>query len=108
MRSRSLLATLAVLPLAGGLLAAGGPASSATSDPPPRVSVSGGLRAVVKAPVGGDWAVQFVDHDGTVLASVDHDAIALQTGSRRVPADRVRAVHGQLVELGTRKAELTA
>ena len=107
MRSRPLLATVLGLTLAGGLLVTGA-ATAATSADQPHLSRSGGLQAVVTAPVGGDWAVQFVDDDGTVLSSVDQDAIALVTADGRVPADHVLAVHDDVVELGTADEVLTA
>ena len=109
-RTRYLLATVAVAPLIGGLVATGSPATSATPSASPTTvsSRAGDLRAVVTAPVGGDWAVRFVGRGGTVLASVDHDAIALQTAAGRVRADHVVAVHHGVVELGTTDPALTA
>ncbi|MBO0845667.1 MAG: glycoside hydrolase family 31 protein, partial [Nocardioides sp.] len=50
----------------------------------------------------------FVDGDGTVLASVDHGAIALVTAAGRLPADRVLSVAGDVVELGTTDPAVTA
>src|SRR5690349_4217168 len=99
MRSRPLLATLASLAVAGGLVVAGTSSSPATSATPATRAGSGqadphGMRAIVTAPVGGDWSVRFVDGARTVLATVGHDAIALVTAGGRVPADRVLAVHG--------------
>ncbi len=109
MRSRSLIAALAALPLAGGLLITGTSANSATTALAASLgSSSGSISAVVTAPVGGDWAVRFTDADGTVLASVKKDAIALVTADGRVPADHVVAVHDDVVELGTADSGLTA
>lgn len=110
MRNRSLLACLAVVPLAGGLLA-GAPLSSAAPASPakgPIVGTAGDLKAVVTAPVGGDWSVRFSDRAGTVVASVAHDAIGLETAAGRVLADHVVSVDGDVVELGTTDPSLTA
>src|SRR4051794_32823039 len=103
MRNRSLLATLAVVPLAAGLLATT-PVSSAapaSSSAAPAVSSAGDLEAVVTAPVGGDWSVRFSDRTGAVVASVAHDAIGLDTATGRVPADHIVSFDGSVVELGT-------
>ncbi|GAA4377618.1 TIM-barrel domain-containing protein [Nocardioides caricicola] len=110
MRNRLLLASLAVAPLTCGLLAAA-PLSSAAPTAPSRapiVSTAGDLEAVVTAPVGGDWSVRFTDRAGTVVASVAHDAIGLETAAGRVLADHVVAVDGGVVELGTSDPALTA
>lgn len=101
---RTLLAAAAGLALVGGLP----PASTAVPEVVAQPAASPALRAVVSAPVGGDWSVRFVDGAGTVLATVDHDAIALVTADGRVPADRVTAVDGDLVQLATADAGLTA
>ncbi len=112
--ARSVLTIMAALAVATGLVATGSPATSAedghegpgsTHRSPAR---SGGMRAIVTAPVGGDWSVRFVDDDGTVVASVEQDAIALVTAVGRVSADHVRAVHDDVVELGTPDPTLTA
>ncbi len=117
MRAHPLLTTTAALALAAGLLATGAPATSAEGGPDgadgrsalgPSTKRSGEMHAVVTAPIGGDWAVRFVDDGGTVLASVDRDAIALVTATGRVPADHVLAVHDDVVELGTTDPALTA
>ena len=115
MRSvRPMLTILAALAVTTGLVTTGSPATSAEDGPAsprsphPSPARSGELRAVVTAPVGGDWAVRFVDGDGTVLASVDRDAIALVTATGRVPADHVVSVRDDIVELGTPDPALTA
>ncbi|MGB0099860.1 MAG: TIM-barrel domain-containing protein [Nocardioides sp.] len=110
MHSRPLISAAAALAVAGGLLAAAPSLSAASSATPTTIldSTSGDLRAVVTAPVGGDWAVRFVDDSGTVLASVARDAIALETAEGRVVADRVTEVDGDTVELGTADDGLTA
>ncbi|WP_296605496.1 TIM-barrel domain-containing protein [Nocardioides sp.] len=116
MRACSSLMPVVGLALVAGLSVSG---ASATYAEPGRVHAprhdgsptsqrSGAMRAVVTAPVGGDWAVRFVDDDGTVLASVDRDAIALVTAAARIPADHVVAVHDDVVELGTADPALTA
>ncbi|MDI6909121.1 TIM-barrel domain-containing protein [Nocardioides sp.] len=114
MPAHSMLSPLAGLALVTGLLVTGAPATSAEDGPDGRASGgpapdgSGGMHAVVTAPVGGDWALRFVDDDGTVLATVARDAIALVTATGRVPADHVLAVHDDVVELGTADPALTA
>ncbi|ABL80477.1 glycoside hydrolase, family 31 [Nocardioides sp. JS614] len=120
MRARSLRSTAAGLALVAGLLVTGAPATSAADGPDGRTSGgsapdraapdgSDGMHAVVSAPIGGDWSVRFVDRDGTVLATVARDAIALVTAAGRVPADHVVAVHDDdVVELGTADPALTA
>lgn len=110
MRNRSLLATLAVLPLAGGLLATAplSSAAPASASNTPIVSTAGDLKAVVTAPVGGDWSVRFSDGSGAVVASVDRDAIGLETAAGRVLADQVVSVDGGIVELGTPDPAVTA
>ena len=110
MRAHRLLTTTAALALAGGLLVPAAPATSAPdgATPAPQTGRSGGMHAVVTAPVGGDWAVRFVDDRGTVLATVDRDAIALVTATGRVFADHVVAVHDDVVELGSPDPALSA
>ncbi|WP_243056362.1 TIM-barrel domain-containing protein [Nocardioides sp. SR21] len=110
MRNRLLLASLAVAPLTGGLLAAAPLSSAAPASPSqaPIVSTAGDLEAVVTAPVGGDWSVRFSDRTGTVVASVAHEAIGLETAAGRVLADHVVSVDGGVVELGTPDPALTA
>lgn len=110
MHARHLLATLAVAPLAAGLLATS-PATSATSaspTPASLVSRAGGLEAHVTSKVGGDWSVRFSDARGTVVASVTRNAIALVTADGRVPAGEVLSVSDGIVEIGTADPALTA
>ena len=95
---RSLLVPLATIALVGGVLSSGPSPTSATTPEPRR---AGGLRAVVTAPVGGDWAVRFVDDAGTVLSTVPRDALAVRTADGRVPADHVVSADGDDVEIGT-------
>lgn len=110
MPARPALAALAGLSLLAGLLVAtsSAPATSAPGGVASLDRRAGELRAVVSAPVGGDWAVRFADDDGTVVASVPRDAIALLTEEGRVPAGDVLAVDGDVVELGTADPGLTA
>lgn len=105
---------LAGLSVVGGLFATASPSTATATTPvasaasASAASAGSRLRAVVTAPIGGDWSVRFVDARGTVLASVDHDAIALVTAAGRVAADRVLSVSGDTVELGTADPALTA
>src|SRR6478735_9659449 len=108
MRHRPVLASLCTLALAGGLLAI---APQATSAPTASSQVSvpaGTARAIVTAPVGGDWSVSFVDAGRVMLATVAHDSLALVTTAGRVPLDHVVAAEGGTVELGTADPALTA
>lgn len=109
MSSRTLLAGIGGLTLICGVLAAGTSAGTATAaSPSPIRSDSGALSAIVTAPVDGDWSVRFVDDSGTVLTSVKHGAIALETAAGRLVADRVLSVHDDVVDLGTSKRAFTA
>lgn len=109
MRHRPVLTSLSVLALLGGLLAVTAPqVTAAPSSGAPATVRAGEARAVVTAPVGGDWSVRFVDDGATVLASVEKDAIALVTAAGRVPADRVLSASGSTAELGTADPGLTA
>ena len=107
MLSRTLIATLGGLTLASGLLVAGAPPTHGRNSSAPHAKADG-LQAIVTSPVGGDWSLRFVDDEGTVLASVKHDAIALKTAAGRLVADRVLSVGGDTVELGTSRPALTA
>ena len=93
---RRLLVTLAAPPCWGALSTT----LSATSASAPQPRRAGSLHAVVTAPVGGDWAVRFVDAGGTVLSSVPRDA-PVRTADGRVLADHVVSVRDDVVGFGT-------
>lgn len=107
MLSRPLFVAVAGLGAVGALLAPSS-APASTAAPASLDRRAGEFRALVSAPVGGDWSVRFTDGRGTVVASVADDAIALLTAAGRVPATHVIAVDGDVVELGTDDPALTA
>ncbi|WP_395657142.1 TIM-barrel domain-containing protein [Nocardioides sp.] len=105
---RRLLVSVAALALAGGVLSSGSSPTAATAPPTaPMAGSSDGFRAIVTAPVGGDWSVRVVDGRGTVLTTVAENALALRTASGRVRADHVVSVTDGVVEVGTPDPDLT-
>ena len=99
MSYRRMLAAVPVLALAMVLPVAGPARAAAAPDD---------FRAVVEASVGHEWSVRFVDRTGTVLATVDEHALELRTRHGRVALDRVVAVHGHVVELGSAAGRFAA
>lgn len=105
----SALAALASLALTGGLLTVVAPPTASALMAPESTSLrAGAARAVVSAPVGGDWSVRFVDDGATVLATVERDALALVTATGRMALDHVVSAKGGTAELGTADPALTA